>query len=515
MVIWLSVKEGTPPRGYWDQRLLEELFIDQDHVETNSIPDVSDAIVVIPAAYQAPFIDKINTQLQKLKSVTVVITSDEENNFPIDELSHPDMRVFANYYNPKYESNIHWLPIGPANTFKIKEPREKDKAFVFAGQGTPQARADYIKELKKRSDGLLLVSGGFAQGLAPREYFDLLTSAKVVASPMGAVSPDAFRTYEAIVAGAVPVATDPEWHQAVFADCPFPVIQEFKQVNGYIDDAIAQYPKLNNEVQAWWIKYKRNLKSVLLRDKNLPITIMIPCSPIKSHPSISVIDETIKTIRHHLPEAEIIVTFDGVREEQQDRRADYEEFKRRFLFECFNNSTYQNVLPLIFKEHMHQVKLAREALGYVKTDKVLYIEQDTPLTPDEPIDWQKCYKLIDKGFANVVRFHFEAQIPEPHKHLMIGDVENSFLKTFQWSQRPHIISVAYFERILTNYFTTEAICFIEDKMHGVVQEDVNKHGTAGWNQHRIYIYHPEGNIKRSYHLDGRAGGKKWDGAQTW
>jgi hypothetical protein len=98
---------------------------------------------------------------------------------------------------------------------------------------------------------------------------------------------------------------------------------------------------------------------------------------------------------------------------------------------------------------------------------------------------------------------------------MIGKVEDGFLKTFQWSQRPHLISTPYFEKILEANFSKDAICFIEDKMHGVIQSDVSKHGLAGWNQHRIYIYHPEGNIKRSYHLDGRAGEAKWDDTQKW
>jgi hypothetical protein len=44
--------------------------------------------------------------------------------------------------------------------------------------------------------------------------------------------------------------------------------------------------------------------------------------------------------------------------------------------------------------------------------------------------------------------------------------------------------------------------FIEDKFHGVVQDD-------GWDKHKLWIYHPEGSIKRSYHLDGRAGTRKF------
>jgi hypothetical protein len=186
------------------------------------------------------------------------------------------------------------------------------------------------------------------------------------------------------------------------------------------------------------------------------------------------------------------------------------------LWNCLNNKAYRNILPLDFEEHSHQVQMARVALKYVNTDLVLYCEQDTPLTPDEPIEWQKCIDFIRSGRANMIRFHFEAHIPEPHQHMMFGPVEDGFLKTSQWSQRPHLISRDYFERILEESFSEDANCFIEDKMHGVVSEAYIVEDVKGWEKHRVWIYHPDGgNIKRSYHIDGRAGEPKWDETQKW
>lgn len=513
-IIWLSVKEGTPARGYWDQRLLEEFFEKEDHSEMTFIhKGTQEAIVVIPGAYQADYIDQINLELANVENLTVIITSDEENNFPIDELSHPNMRVYADYYNPKYTSEIHWLPIGPANVFPISFPA-KTRDFVFIGQVTHEARYKYVEQLKERTDGFMVLTEGFAQGMPPEDYYKTLASAKVVPSPAGNISPDAFRTYEAICAGAVPIPTNSEWHQKVFGEVPFPVVDDYEQINGYIDFAIANYPRLNNRVQEWWIQYKRKIKNELIPNYS-EITVIIPVSPIKSHPDPSILYETISTIRHHLPDSEIIVTFDGVREEQEDRREDYERFKRYFLSDCLNNSDFKNILPLDFEEHSHQVKMAREALKYVKTDIILYCEQDTPLTPDLEIEWDKCIDFIRSGEANMIRFHFEAFVPDAHKHMIFGDVEDGFLRTAQWSQRPHLASKAYYERVLNDYFTPDAICFIEDKMHGIVWEQYKINGMPGWFQHRLWIYHPEGNIKRSYHTDGREGEAKWDEKQTW
>lgn len=300
----------------------------------------------------------------------------------------------------------------------------------------------------------------------------------------------------------------------MFGEVPFPVVDDFDGLNLVIDAAVSQFPVLNNKTQMWWLQYRRWLKNQLAPQKE-DITIIMPVSPVKSHPDISIIDETIRTIRHHLPTSEIIVTFDGVREEQEDRRADYEEFKRRFLWECYNNPAYENILPLNFDEHSHQVKMARSALKYVNTDIVMYMEQDTPLVENKKITFSKCLKRIRTGYFNMIRFHFEDVVPEPHEHMMVGEVDEGFLRTSQWSQRPHLISKEYFEKILNNHFSGNAICFIEDKMHGIVSEDYIIHGYPGWEKHKLAIYHPRGGIKRSYHTDGRAGESKWDNKQIW
>jgi hypothetical protein len=62
------------------------------------------------------------------------------------------------------------------------------------------------------------------------------------------------------------------------------------------------------------------------------ITVVIPVSPIKSHPDTAILDETLDSVRYHHPTAEIILTFDGIREEQSRRWHDYEEFIRRALW---------------------------------------------------------------------------------------------------------------------------------------------------------------------------------------
>lgn len=242
------------------------------------------------------------------------------------------------------------------------------------------------------------------------------------------------------------------------------------------------------------------------------ITAVVPTSPIPAHPDTGILEETLDSIRGHLPDTEIVLTFDGVRPEQQDRKPDYEEYVRRALW--LADKKYGQVCPLVFDQHLHQTGMMRAALPEVRTPLLLYVEHDTPLV-DELINWGAITDFIMSGCSNVVRLHHEAVIPDAHQHMMHGTEGVEFLRTSQWSQRPHIASLVYYQKVMDAHFSPNACSFIEDKMHGVLDEAFNIDGMAGWDRHRVHIYAPPGSMKRSYHLDGRAGGAKFDDSQVF
>lgn len=525
---YLSVKEGTPADGYWDQAFIGDLLNDPifDEVDSNG------AIVILPGAYQADYIKEINSELSKLEWVVLIVTSDEESNFPVEKIKHPNIRIYVSYPKKGRHDAYGKIPLGyTSETRKCLQLVEKDLDFFFSGQLTHERRRDCVEQLSKMKGpkfyGYLNPTGGFAQGHEPCKYMEYMSRARIAPAPAGPMSADSFRTYEALEAGAVPIADNISmngdkgyWHY-LFEDVPFPTINDYSDLPGYTEDQLKDFQGKANKIQAWWIKYKRDFRNRLLNDiadlsgtKYVKeITVIVPSSVIPSNPSTEIIDETIKSIRHHLPDAEIILTFDGLRPEQEDRRADYEEYIRRALFKA--NTQWGNVVPILFDKQTHQVGMARVALQEINTPLVLYMEQDTPLVTDLPIEWEKLSKDILSGESNLVRFHFEAFVPKDHEHMMIGQPENGLLKTVQWSQRPHLASTAFYRRVLDENFSPESNCFIEDLMHGKLYESFLQDGILGWNQWRVHIYSPEGNIKRSYHTDGRAGGKKYDEVQVW
>jgi hypothetical protein len=162
-------------------------------------------------------------------------------------------------------------------------------------------------------------------------------------------------------------------------------------------------------------------------------------------------------------------------------------------------------MPVVFDDHRHQANMTRAALELVDTPYVVFVEHDTPFS-DEPIDWPAVLAAMATEHFDVIRFYHEAQPPLEHSHLMIGDpIEVAgcpVQRTIQWSQRPHIAPTGYYRRIISTHFPSTCRTMIEDKMHGVSQDDEPGN--------RLAIYAPQGTWRRSLHLDGRGADPKYE-----
>lgn len=242
----------------------------------------------------------------------------------------------------------------------------------------------------------------------------------------------------------------------------------------------------------------------------MELTVLIPTSPIPSHPDTRIIEETISTIRTHL-DSEIIIMVDGVREEQEHLKKNYQEYTRRILWKSANE--WQNIIPIVFNEHNHQALMTKKTLQVVRTSQILFVEHDTPITPDRDIPWDKLSGYIESGKANLIRLHHEALVLDVHRHLMIGEPEDDLWATYQWSQRPHLASTEFYRQFLETYFPSNYFGMIEDKMYGVLEEAYRNQFKAGWESFKVWMYYPGGDIKRSYHTDGREGESKFE--ETW
>ena len=101
-------------------------------------------------------------------------------------------------------------------------------------------------------NGYIHTSSGFAEGLEQNEYYQKMSQAKSLPS-CGTQTVDTFRLFEALELGCVPIAdnetNDRDWTgfwEWLFEEpIPFPTINEYDDLPGYIDDCVRRYPELN------------------------------------------------------------------------------------------------------------------------------------------------------------------------------------------------------------------------------------------------------------------------------
>jgi hypothetical protein len=529
-VLWLKAHPLC-----WDQDMIDRLLSGrlwrtrhcfEHHVD--SLPPCDGAVVVAPARYFTP--TEIQQVIDPLGWVLLILTSDEESTFPVAQLHHANMRVWVMTPRPGVHDGDFYIGEGwsPGTPEAIGPEMDRPYDWVFAGQVTHARRTECVSTLRDLPGGVLIETAGFAKGIPQADYLSLISAAKVAPCPSGPATPDSFRLYEALEAGCVPIVDDPcpgwqtpGYFDLTLGDVPFPVLTDWDDLPDALDLILDNWTSSALRCRSWWQGYKRRLARRLdgdLADLGVPsleaapddlITVVIPTSPIPSHPSTQVIEETIASVRRLLPAADIVIGCDGVRPEQADRQDAYDEYLLRLTALCRD----WRALTAVSAQHVHQANTTRAALAIVHTPLVMFVEHDTPLCGDIDLVGISCAVL--SGEANVVRLHHEAHILEPHRHLMLDTEPQSIegvplLRTVQWSQRPHIAGTDFYRSLIDTYFGQGSRTMIEDVMHGVVDQAWRENGVEGWAQWRVWMYAPDGDMKRSLHLDGREHDSKFE-----
>jgi hypothetical protein len=559
-VVWLSLHDDILARGYWDQGLIEDILdrsawrpvaaLGYEHYEVHGQrewPDLPGGVLIVPARHHAADVDWIVERLAAWAWVLVILCGDEDAEFPLAALTHPNMRVWVMTPDEDRHGELPDRRIGtsyPPDTPEIlagfdSEAMSRPFDWYFAGQVTHERREVCVSMFSQQAQdrGEAHPSDGFTRGLSRPEYLRGLAATRIAPCPSGPCSPDTMRLWEALEAGALPIAdlATPKgnrigfWSYLLDLDetaVPFPTILAWGVVPRLYDDWLARWPENANRASAWWQGYKRTMAYWLDDDVRalaralLPgdepdtlaerITVIITTSPCLAHPSIDPILQTIRSIRRQpgFADVEIIVAADGVRPEQERLRPRYDEYLRRLLWQL--NIHEHNVVPLLAETWGHQANTTRAALDLVRTDLMLFVEHDTPLVG--VIDWTGLVARLDDD-AYAVRFYHEASIHPDHAHLMLDEIPSGdppLVRTVQWSQRPHLARVSLYRRILDAYFSRDSRTMIEDVMHGVVAVNWQEYGEVGWGQFRLFVYVPDTpEIKRSTHLDTRGDEPKY------
>lgn len=534
-VHWLA-RAGTCARCRWDELFVESII-------TGSVKRVAGApqirhrmgvsktpreygVVVFPAgAHKESDIRWLNRQIREFRQVQLFISSDEGSSFPADQVVHRHMQLWVMTPRPEHEYLPGTIFIGEgAGERVIPGISPKTRSWFFSGQNGHVKRDELAEALADVPGGELHLNDGFMTGMDRPTYLRALEETRIAPCPGGPSTQDSFRFYEALERGCVPVVDEyrSDGGGGGFWDLlgvPGDVAQrvghwkDFAQVRSAVETA---WPWPAVRAHSWWHGERRRLHQTFVR--HVPrhlrpevevadrMTVVVPTSPIPSHPQAGIIFETLSTIRGRT-DAEILIMCDGIRPEQFHHRGDYYAYLRTLLQLC---ERLENVTPIVFDEHLHQAEMLRRTLELVDSEYVMYVEHDTPLEGDIPFD--AILAEMDNTKLCLMRFSHEANILDVHRHLTFEGVQGTFapwVRTLQWSQRPHIARTESYRHWLNTCFDPKARTMIEDVMHGITENAAVRSGERGWGEFKMGIYHPEGNIRRSYHLDGREGDQKY------
>lgn len=557
-VLWISRHVDKLSRFYYDEAFLEATlagevwkppgaFTFEHYVDVgrpgstypDAFPDVDGALVVLPARHHASEADVswFLAQLDRLSWSVVILAGDEEWAFPWFKVQRTkSRRVWAMQPRPEHQDMDGLLPGGwyPGTREGIKPhgmlgPRPLD--WFFGGQVTHERRQEAAKVLRGLGGPHRLIeTAGYLQGVPMPEYMAFLSSAKVIPCPSGPCTVDTARPLEALEAGCVPVVDmvtprgeSYDYWDLCFGDCPLPRIHDWADFPAILRRELADWPANANRLSAWWQQWKRITVHKLHEDLRAVsgttfrpetpdelLSVIVTTSPTPVHPSTADLDTTISAIRNQLPNAEIIIAADGVRPEQEDMRASYDEYLRRVTWLC--NFEWRNTVPFLAPEWLAQAELTRQALKLVRTPLVLFVEHDRP--PLGTVDWPGICSLVQSGRVNVLRLHHEAEIHPEHSHLMLLDHAEVWdgvpiRRTMAWWQHPHVIRAVTLKVFLDDYFDPRERTFIEDRLYQLAENDWFDNGFPAWSRWRLAIYSPPGDMKRSTHLASRGDEPKW------
>jgi hypothetical protein len=235
--------------------------------QTSIIPTGDKGVVVLPARHHAGREEEVNQELFQLAKCVLFLMGDEEAEFDISKIDHPDIQIWVQ--NPHPDKHDSYNRIGTGYPPHIKQHlryQEKDIDVFFAGQITHARRYEMQGAIEKSGYKIEAdYSDGFTRGLDHPTYYNKMSRAKIVLCPSGAVIPDSFRTFEALECMATPIADECDPHNKMYIywdwlfgeNTPIPKIRDWNELDGVINDIENQMPELLHKQTAWWLDYKR------------------------------------------------------------------------------------------------------------------------------------------------------------------------------------------------------------------------------------------------------------------
>lgn len=228
------------------------------------------------------------------------------------------------------------------------------------------------------------------------------------------------------------------------------------------------------------------------------ITICIPTSLCPSLPSTFLVDQAVRTIRYHLPEARLIICADGLKDDVDRKTMTmYSGYCAELM------GRYDNAQVVTFMDSVNQIGMLEYWLRVVDTPLVLYLEHDFEVLTD-PIEWDMIAEKIFDRTYNYIKLSGFHRIPPEHEHLMFarrrygpGDhTDFCVIETKQFSTWPFIARVDWLQKMYNMYLKGRKGEMIEPVLYGYLENAPYEHGSMA-------VYNPTQHaMARVHHWDG-------------
>ena len=189
------------------------------------------------------------------------LPSEVINNYKFIFKSHLDKSLFKDI------NNLYYLPLGYSKfvpKLPIKNITERKYNLFFSGNLNINRINVYNETLKNKAfyeniNSYIKFTDGFAKGLSPEEYANVLNESKIVLSPRGFITTDCFRTYEAMRQGCI-VISDKLFDEEIFNNSPIIQIKDWSDLS-YIANYIISNEDFINRLSNNTIQYYENIFS--------------------------------------------------------------------------------------------------------------------------------------------------------------------------------------------------------------------------------------------------------------
>ena len=266
----------------------------------SELPVGEGAIVFVNGSQRQPdTIVVLNEHILRLPWVVVVSVMEENSQLPLDQLVHPNMRIWVEEPKPGANPNMpagiphigalnhdnmrriptgysRWVKTVPSLDYKSQDIwRPLD--WFFSGNHYDEVWSHAIAKLP--GGKFYEVDRSQVQGarqiyaLSPELYMRYLLATKCVPCRPAKCVPETGRTFEALEAGCIPiVARYPAaegwrlrydwshyWEYVLGEEPPFPIIDGPEQLPDALEKILSGWPENAREVRHWWIHYKWQL----------------------------------------------------------------------------------------------------------------------------------------------------------------------------------------------------------------------------------------------------------------